>query len=479
MSRSVRNASVRISIAPSLSMAALVACALTACATHVPQVLTPKIMPTHFGAQAERFAEDGPAEGVWPQQQWWRGFQSPELAELVATAATNNKDLAVAAARVQEAKAQYSVRRAAFFPQISAQAQAQRSSTGGSSGAPSGTSATSGGGAASGGNATSSGGGTSTTANAFGLNVDASYEVDLWGLTRANVHAANEMLKSARFAQQAAALTLTATVADAYFSILTLRERIAIANEDITAINSLLEVIKLRVSTGKSSHLDLAQEQAQIESVEAQLPGLEEQELESRVKLAVLLGQPPELLKVRELTTAAIQTPSVSPGLPSDLLLRRPDVAEAEADLASAHANLDAARAAFLPQFSLTSEAGYASTTIGALLRGPSFAWDAGANLLQTVFDGGKLIGQKSLAAATQQELIASYQSAVLNAYADVETALGQVKNNRKVEEHLMRLHASQIVSPAGLIDAINRPARTYRGFDEMHYEILDDINRI
>jgi outer membrane protein TolC len=144
-------------------------------------------------------------------------------------------------------------------------------------------------------------------------------------------------------------------------------------------------------------------------------------------------------LKVRERTTAAIQTPGVSPGLASDLLLRRPDVAEAEANLASAHANLDAARAAFLPQFSLTSDAGYASTTIGALLRGPSFAWDAGANLLQTVFDGGKLIGQKNLATATQQELIASYQNAVLNAYADVETALGQVKNNRKVEEHLQR----------------------------------------
>ena len=398
-----------------------------ACATPIPQVLTPKIMPTTLGAQAEV-----PAEGVWPQPQWWQGFQSPELAELVVTAAANNKDLAVAAARVLEAKAQYSVQRAALFPQLSAQAQAQRSSTSSSSTSSGSTSA-------SGSTATSSNSSSTTTANAFGLNVDASYEVDLWGLTRANVHAANENLKSARFAQQAAALTLTATVADTYFSVLTLRERIAIANEDITAINSLLEAIKLRVSTGKSSHLDLAQEQAQIESVEAQLPGLEEQELESRVKLAVLLGQPPELLKVRERTTAAIQTPNVSPGLASDLLLRRPDVAEAEANLASAHANLDAARAAFLPQFSLTSEAGYASTAIGALLRGPSFAWDAGANLLQIVFDGGKLIGQKNLAAATQQELIASYQSAVLNAYADVETALGQVKNNRKVEEHLQR----------------------------------------
>jgi outer membrane protein, multidrug efflux system len=119
--------------------------------------------------------------------------------------------------------------------------------------------------------------------------------------------------------------------------------------------------------------------------------------------------------------------------------LRRPDVAEAEASLASAHANLDAARAAFLPQFSLSGSDGFASAAIGSLLHGPSLAWDYGGSLLQTVFDGGKLLGQKQLAQATQQELIASYEHAVLNSYADVETALGQVKNNTQAQEHLER----------------------------------------
>ena len=131
--------------------------------------------------------------------------------------------------------------------------------------------------------------------------------------------------------------------------------------------------------------------------------------------------------------------PLVAAGLPSDLLLRRPDVAEAESNLAAAHANLDAARAAFLPQFALTGNRGFASTAISALLRGPSFAYDFGANLLQTIVDGGKLVGQKDLSQAGQRELIAGYQSAVLNAYADVETALGQVKNNSNAESHLER----------------------------------------
>jgi multidrug efflux system outer membrane protein len=213
--------------------------------------------------------------------------------------------------------------------------------------------------------------------------------------------------------------------------------QVTIANEDIAAINDILGTIQLRVTTGTSSHLDLAQERAQVESVEAELPELQEQELEARVALAVLLGQTPETLDVKAPSLESIHPPLMNPGLPSDLLLRRPDVAQAEANLASAHASVDAARAAFLPQFALTGSDGFASAAIGTLLHGPSVAWDYGGSLLQTIFDGGKLVGQKKLAEGTQQQLIATYQKAVLNAYADVETALGQVKHYDLAEQHL------------------------------------------
>jgi outer membrane protein TolC len=153
----------------------------------------------------------------------------------------------------------------------------------------------------------------------------------------------------------------------------------------------------------------------------------------------VLIGEPPERLEIKAPIAATIRPPLVTPGLPSDLLVRRPDVAQAEANLASAHANLDAARAALLPQFALSGSGGFASAALGALIHGPSVAWDYGGSLLQTIFDGGKLLGQKALARATEEELIASYQLAVLNAYADVETALGQVKNYSAAEEHLAR----------------------------------------
>ena len=206
------------------------------------------------------------------------------------------------------------------------------------------------------------------------------------------------------------------------------------------AINSILDVIKLRVKAGATSHLDLAQEQAQIEAVQAQLPSLETLEKEALYSLAVLLGRPPEGFDVTHSELDAVLAPPVGAGLPSDLLLRRPDVAQAEAILASAHANVDAARAAFLPQISLNGSGGFLSSTIGTLLQVSNSGYTYGAGLLQTIFDGGKLIGGKRLAEATQTQYIAAYQSAALNAYADVESALVEVANTGRAENHLRGL---------------------------------------
>jgi len=396
-----------------MSRKVLVACAalLAGCTTRVPQVLDAGLVPKSFVAASAN------PPSIWPQAHWWQEFGSTELSGFILTAQADNQDLAVAAANVLQAQAQRVIQRSALLPQLNLQAQAQRSRQSaaltGLVNAPSG--------------------------DAFGLTLGASYEVDVWGLARSNLRAAEETLKAAQFARQAVALSVTANVAEAYFEVIALRRRIAIANEDILAINDILRTIELRVRTGTSSHLDLAQERAQVEAVEAQLPQLQEQELEARTALAMLLGEPPETLEVKAQTFEGVHPPPVSPGLPSDLLLRRPDVAQAEAALAAAHASVDAARAAFLPQFALAGSDGFASATIGTLLRGPNLAWDYGGSLLQTVFDGGRLLGQKHLAQAVQQQLIASYQRSVLSAYADVETALGQVQHAAVSEGHLMR----------------------------------------
>jgi NodT family efflux transporter outer membrane factor (OMF) lipoprotein len=389
--------------------ASALALLLAGCATPVPQALSPPLVPKAFTGPIPADAR------TWPDASWWQGFGDADLTSLIEKAQIDNRDVAIAAARVMQAEAQATIQRSALFPQIGGQAGHVNGGCKGQSCenfAP---------------------------LKAFELNFSASYELDFWGLARDNLRAANEQLKSARFAQQSVALTVTANVADQYLNVLAIRQRIAIANQNIAAINNILDVVKLRVKAGASSGLDLAREQAQVEAVEAQLPGLETQEKQSLFSLAVLLGVPPEGFDVKGKDLDGVLSPGIGAGLPSELLLRRPDVAQAEAQLAAAHADVDAARAAFLPQISLTGSGGFVSTAIGTLLQGSNFGYSFGANLLQTIFDGGKLIGQKDLAGGVQQELVANYQSAALNAYADVENALVQVAKSNDAQAHLKR----------------------------------------
>jgi len=418
--------------------AAGLAILLSACATRPPQALGPRFVPQKFSGPTTAGAP------LWPRAAWWREFGSPELSSLITLAQADNRDLAAAAARLREARAEVTIQRAALFPQVNLQADAIRAGVGRS--------------------AVETGSERVSTGNSFSLNLDASYDLDVWGLQGDNLRSATEDLKSSRFAQQVTALTVTAAVADGYFNVLALREQISIAQEDITAIDEILGTITLKVAAGTASHLDLAQEEAQVESVRAELPVLEEQELEARVALAVLLGRPPESFDVHAANADGVRLPAVTAGLPSQLLLRRPDVAEAEANLAAAHANLQAARAAFLPQIALTGSDGFGSVAVNTLLHGPSAFWDAGAQLVQTIFAGGRLVGQRDLAYATQEELVADYQSAVLNAYADVESALGQVANYAREEDHLRRevdaareaFGISQLQYRQGVADLLN-----------------------
>ena len=380
---------------------------LAGCATPVPQALSPPLVPKTFTGPIGNEAK------IWPDPSWWQGFGDPQLTALVSQARDSNRDIAVAAARVIQAQAQSTIQRSALFPQIGGQANWQ-------SGGCNGQSCNS-----------------YPSSKLFGLQFNASYELDFWGLARDNLRAANEQLKAARFAQESVALSVTANVATQYLNVLAIRRRIAILHQNIDAINAILAVVKLRVKTGATSHLDMAREQAQLELTEAQLPSLETVEKQALYSLAVLLGWPPEGFDISTGDLEKVLPPTVGAGLPSELLLRRPDVARAEANLASAHANLDAARAAFFPQISLTGQGGFVSTAIGTLVQGSSFGYSWGAGLLQTIFDGGRLAGQKDLAEGVQKEYVAAYQNAALNAYADVEFALVQVANTSQAEGKL------------------------------------------
>ena len=387
--------------------AALLVVALTSCATQVPQSLPAQMVPASFTSPAE--------SQIWPDASWWEGFGNVELATLIRKAQADNRNIAVATAQVLQARAQSTIQRSALLPQIGGQANVLNGGCRGQSCS------------------------TFTNGANNGVSFNASYDLDLWGVAHSNLRAANEQVKAARFAKEAVALSVTANVATQYLTVLAIRGRIVIANEDITAINSITDTIKLRVKAGTTSHLDLAREQAQVEDVEALLLALQTQEKQTLFSLAVLLGEPPEGFDVNAHSLDGVLAPAIGAGLPSELLIRRPDIAQAEADLASAHANVDAARARFLPQISLTGQGGFFNTAISGLLQASNFGYSYGATLLQTIFDGGNLSGQKRLAAARQQQLVASYQNTILNAYADVESALVEVANTAAAEDHLRR----------------------------------------
>jgi outer membrane protein, multidrug efflux system len=393
----------------SCATVALLALMSAGCTTPIPQALIPGLLPKSFVGPVTT------STTLWPDATWWQAFRDPQLTELILAAQSNNRDLAAAAARVLQAEARIAVQRGVLFPQITGEVAHSKAGCNGNACLQSGPD------------------------KPVSLDFSASYELDVWGLTRDNLRAAGEQLKSARFAQHALALSVTANTAIQYFNVLTIRQRLAITHEDIEAINEILEVIKLRVKAGASSHLDLAREEAQLEGVQAQLPALETTEQESLFTLAALVGRPPEGFTLATYNLDGVVEPEVGPGLPSDLLLRRPDVAQAEATLAAAHANVDAARAAFLPQLSLTGSGGFVSTTISSLLHRSSFGYSYAPNLLQTIFAGGQLTGQKALAVAVQQEFVADYQGAVLNAFVDVENALVEVANASKARDHLKR----------------------------------------
>ena len=361
------------------------------CSTPFPQAMKADEWPKAYTAPT---AAGTP---VVLSAEWWKTFSSPELTDLVVTAGKDNLDLAVYEARVMQAQAQTGEAASTLFPNIGLNASAQRQGSKNPG----------------------------TTHNNFGASLSASYQVDFWGEAQDNLRAAHYSARAALYAQDVGQLTVSADVADAYFLVLSLRERLAIANRNVDAAKRILAITQAKVTNGVSSNLELAQQAAIVDGEEAQIPALEEQQREALYALAILLGKVPEGFDVKADTLEGLVAPPVEPGLPSALLQRRPDIVQAEATLYSAHANLDAARAAFLPSVGLTGNGGYASTMLSNLINPSNFAWNIGASLLQAIFDGGRLTSQRDFAQAQETEMVASYRKAVLSALSDVETSLG------------------------------------------------------
>ncbi len=225
-------------------------------------------------------------------------------------------------------------------------------------------------------------------------------------------------------------LSTLASVGNAYFQVLGSQDRIAVARRNIAAASRILDLIRQRFAAGTAAQLDVAQQESLLATQRASVPPLEITLRQNTATLALLIGRPPERVEVRGGSMWQIAVPRITPGLPSELLLQRPDVREAEHQLASAHASVVAARAAFFPSIALTAQGGFQSLALSTLF-GPGAAfYTVVPSLTQPIFDGGLLLGQLDLAKGIREELLEDYRKSVISAFTDVDKALVAVRQN-------------------------------------------------
>ncbi len=357
------------------------------------------------------------AAAMWPSGEWWRGFRSPELDSLIAAARARNPDIEAAIARVRQADAQVRLAGAPLLPAIGATGSGsyQRSGTSGRFGRT----ATS-----TGAVVTTSSGSRYTDVREYATGLNASYELDFWGKNAAGVEAAKANAVFSRWDQEAVALTVVTSVATTWFNALNFQDRLSIAERNLGDSEKTLAVIRARLAAGTANALDVAQQESLVAGQRANIPNLRNQLEQQVIGLGILVGRPPEAITVRPGTLSDLALPPVYPGLPSELLLRRPDVAEAEALLVAATANIRAARAAFFPTIQLTGSAGYSSLALTTLFGPGASVLTAATSFAQPIFDGGSLRGNLEQARGREAELLADYRKAILQAFTDVEDAL-------------------------------------------------------
>jgi NodT family efflux transporter outer membrane factor (OMF) lipoprotein len=351
--------------------------------------------------------------------EWWKDFKDPELNALVEEALQHNQDIQGAAARVRAACAMAKMAGADFLPNVNLGTSAAR--------------------------ARSSVMGEPTTGNQFQLSLNIGWEIDLWGRLRAGQRAAVKEFEAAKAQYAGARLSIVAQTVKARFAVIEARRQVALARTTVENYRKSLNIVEDRFHRGVSPSLDVRLASANLASAEALLHGRREQFDRAVRRLEILLGRYPK----RELGIPAdlpAMPPHVPAGLPSELLKRRPDLAVARHRVLAADARLFGAKASLLPRLSLTSSGGAASGELGDLFKGSSLIWQLAGNLLQPIFQGGKLHAHVDLQKSRMEEAIAAYQVAALQAFKDVETALAAEKflSGRSDRLEAAALHATE-----------------------------------
>jgi NodT family efflux transporter outer membrane factor (OMF) lipoprotein len=361
-------------------------------------------------------------------------FGSAELTALVEQALENNRDIAIAMARIDQADANARIASAALWPSISMNNLAQRTQVPGTVTSPEPNHNPAAEFFRAAGRRDEAAAVSrwadfsATRTNLFTLGLNASYEIDFWGKNEDASKAARILANASRFDRDVVEIATVAAVLNTYLQVLAAQDQLRITRENVRIAERVFGAVKMRVEVGSATMLDYGQQASVLAGQRAAIPPLEQTLRQTKNLLVVLLGRTPESFDVRGGSLIQLSFPRVKPGLPSEVLLRRPDVAESEAQLASQEFSVLQARAAFLPSITLNGQYGVQSIVLRNLARPEAIAWQLAANLAQPLFDGYNLQGQYQLAQGRYAELAAAYGKQIFTALSDAENALIAVK---------------------------------------------------
>ncbi len=407
------------------------------------------------------------AQASLPAADWWKAFNDPQLDALIQEARAHNSNLRMAAARIQEARANLGMTQAdqGFQLQGTADAKRSRRSQKGSMPVP--------------GNPVS---------NSFQVQLQAAYEVDLWGRLREATEAARADLLASEYAREVIQVTLAADVAQAYFNLRALDAQLALVEQTLGNRQAAVDLQRLRLDAGVSSELDMRQAQAELAALEASRAQLVQAMGQQELALAILVGRSPRALMQEELARgrslqalqALVAPPGVPADLPSELLNRRPDLRQAEQQLRAAHARIREAKAAVYPDLLLSAYLGSESKALSNLFSGPAAIWGLGAGIVQSILNGGRTQFALDIRDAQQAQALINYEETARQAFREVLDALIVHRQSREQAE------AEDRRSEA-LGSALNIAELRYRNGLTNYLTVLDaqrnllqaDLNRI
>lgn len=351
-----------------------------------------------------------------PDSAWWRGFGDAYLDHLVGECLANNRDLRIAAARVDEFAAILAGTRSQAFPQVGYDLSANRARA----------------------SAEKLPTFVEPLSSSFGALLSASWEIDLWGRIRRETEAARANLLATDEARRGVTLTLISSVIVGYVTLLDLDEQLRVSRATVAGRKRSVDLFEMRLAGGWISEFEMSQVRGEYEAAVAQLPSIEQAIATQENALSVLVGDNPRPI-ARASNLEALGSPTVPAGLPSELLIRRPDILQAEQQLIASNALIGAARAQFFPRITLTGLLGFASGSLDSLFTGSARTWSFTGDVAGPIYTGGGLQSAVDQAEARREQSLANYELVIQNAFRDVDDSLADLRYSAELRDTVQR----------------------------------------